>query len=94
MKYLIDLGINQNIIDKIIEANGNAITLTLESNEENITNVINYLRYIGIKNIEQLLIYEIDFFLQDLEKVKEKLKKEDYEKIFYINSDWSYIETL
>lgn len=94
MNYLIDLGIKKDTIDKIIDINGDAITLSLESNEENITNIINYLKQIGIKNVEQLLIYEIDFFLQDIEEVKEKLKKEDYEKIFYINSDWYYIETL
>ena len=94
MNYLIDLGINKKTKEKIIDINGDAIALSLESNKENITNIINYLKYINIRNIEELLTYEIDFFLQDYEKVKEKLKKEDYEKIFYINSDWSYIETL
>ena len=94
MNYLIDLGISKKTIDEIIDINGEAIICAIERNEENITNIISYLKQIGIKNTEQLLTYEIDFFLKDFEEVKEILKKEDYEKIFYVNSDWSYIETL
>lgn len=94
MNYLMDLGIKQETIDRIIELNSGAIIITFECNEENITNIINYLRYVGIKNIDDLLIYETDFFLKDFEEVKRKIRREDYETIYNINQDWIYIEEI
>lgn len=94
MKYLIELGINQETINKIIETNSESISMSFECNQENITNIINYLRYIGIKNIDQLLIYEVDFFLKDFEEVKKIIRREDLETIYNINKDWTYIEEI
>ena len=94
MNYLIDLGIKQETIDRIIELNSGAIIITFECNQEKITNIINYLKYVGIKNIDDLLIYEVDFFLKDFEEVKRKIKIEDYETIYNINQDWAYIEEI
>ncbi len=94
MNYLIDLGIKQETIDRIIELNSGAIIITFECNQEKITNIINYLKYVGIKNIDDLLIYEVDFFLKDFEEVKRKIRIEDYETIYNINQDWAYIEEI
>lgn len=94
MNYLINLGISEETLNKIIEVNGNAIILSIECNEESITNIINYLKYIGIKNIEDLLIYEIDFFLNDFEEIKKKLRRENVMDIYNINMDFTYIEKI
>ena len=94
MKYLIDLGISEETLNKIIEVNDEAIELSIECNEKNITNIINYLKYIGIKNINDLLIYEIDFFLNDFEEIKKKLRRENVVDIYNINNDFTYIEKL
>ena len=94
MNYLINLGISEETLNKIIEINDEAIILSIECNEENITNIINYLRYIGIKNIEDLLIYEIDFFLNDFEEIKKKLRRENAIDIYNINTNYTYIEKL
>ena len=94
MNYLIDLGIKQETIDRIIELNSGAIIITFECNQEKITNIIKYLKYVGIKNIDDLLIYEVDFFLKDFEEVKRKIRIEDYETIYNINQDWAYIEEI
>ena len=94
MNYLINLGINDKTINEIIEKNGEAIIPTFECNQEKITDIINYLKYVGIKNIDDLLIYEVDFFLKDLEEVKKKIRVENFETIYKINSDWMYIEEL
>lgn len=94
MKYLINLGISEETLNKIIEVNDEAIELSFECNEESITNIINYLKYIGIKNIEDLLIYEIDFFLNDFEEIKKKLRRENIMDIYNINMDFTYIEKL
>ncbi len=92
MNYLLDLGFNNETINKILEINGDAISLSFECNEENITNIINYLKKIGIKNIDQILIYEVDFFLNNFEEVKRKIN--NYEIIDNINEDYAYVENL
>lgn len=94
MKYLIELGISEETIKKILEINSEAISISFECNEENITNIINYLKYVGIKNIEDLLIYEVDFFLKDFEEVKKLIRMEDRETIYNINQDWINIEDI
>lgn len=94
MNYLIDLGISEETINQIIEVNDEAIIPSFEYNEENITNIINYLKYVGIKNIEDLLIYEVDFFLKDFEEVKKLIRMEDRETIYNINQDWINIEDI
>lgn len=94
MNYLLELGFNNETINKILEINGDAISLSFECNEANITNIINYLKYIGIKNIDKLLIYEVDFFLNDFEEIKRKIRYENYEIINSINEDYAYIENL
>lgn len=94
MNYLLDLGIKRKTLDKITEKNGEAISLSIECNEKNITNIIKHLKNIGIKNIDDLLIYEIDFFLNDFEIIKNRIKINDYEKIYNINTDWTYIEEI
>lgn len=94
MNYLLELGFSNDIINKILEVNGDAISLSFECNEENIRNIINYLKYIGIKNIDKILIYEVDFFLNDFEEIKRKIRYENYEVIQNINSDYTYIESL
>jgi len=92
MNYLLDLGFNNETINKILEINGDTISLSFECNEENITNIINYLKKIGIKNIDQILIYEVDFFLNNFEEVKRKIN--NYEIIDNINEDYAYVENL
>ena len=94
MSYLLDLGFSNETIDEILKVNGEAISLSFECNEESISNIINYLNYIGIRNIDDLLIYEVDFFLNDFEDVKSMIKNEDYDIINSINNDYTYIENL
>lgn len=94
MNYLMNLGIDKETIDEIIEKNGNAIIPSFEYNEEKITNIINYLKYVGIKNIRELLIYEVDLFLRDFDKIKRKIRVEDFETIYNINGDYTYIEEI
>lgn len=94
MNYLLELGINKNSLEKIINHNGEAIYFSIESNVENITNIINYLKSINIKNIDELLIYEIDFFLNNYEDIKNKITKYDIDKINNINNDCTYIENI
>ncbi len=94
MNYLMNLGFSEEIINKIIKQNGDAIIPSFECNKDNIVNIINYLKYIGIRNIDQLLVYEVDLFLKDYEEIKKKIRVEDFETIYNINNDWIYVENI
>ena len=94
MKYLTNLGIKEETLDKIIKQNGDAIELSIECNEENITNIILFLKKIGIQNIDYLLIYEFDIFLTDFEIIKSKLMECSNEIIDTINNDFTFIEEI
>ena len=94
MKYLINLGIKEKTLDKILKQNGDAIELSIECNKENITNIILFLKQIGIQNIDSLLIYEIDIFLTNFEIIKSKLIQCDKETINAINEDFTFIEEI
>ena len=89
MDYLIELGIDSSTIDEIIENNGSGIVLSFENNRENIINIINYFNDIGIFNIDELLIYETDVFLESFDSIKKRITKD---LVNYINDDYIFVE--
>ena len=86
--------IDENLLDEIIKYNDESIVFSLESNKDNIKKVIDYLESIGIKNIEELLKYEIDIFLHDLRFIKKKIHPDDIDLINNINDDCTFIEEI
>lgn len=93
MNFLNNLGISNETIKNIIKYNDESIKLTIECNEKNITKIINFFKEIGIKNIDELLTYEIDIFLKDYDLLKYQIIKSDIEKIVEnINQDYTAIE--
>lgn len=91
MEFIKELNIDENTLNRIIEQNSESIIYTLETNKEKIKEIIDYLKKIEIKPINELLIYEFDFFLMDINTIKNKLNKEIIENI---NDDYIYIEEL
>lgn len=91
MEFIKELNIDENTLKKIIEQNGEAIIYTLETNKKDIKEIIDYIKKIGIKPINELLIYEFDFFLMDINKIKNKLNNELIEDI---NNDYISVEEL
>ena len=91
MEFIKELNIDENTLKKIIGQNGEAIIYTLETNKEDIKEIIDYIKKIGIKPINELLIYEFDFFLMDINKIKNKLNNELIEDI---NNDYICVEEL
>ena len=92
MNNLKELGINNNTIERIINNNSESIIFTIENNIENIREIINYMKQIGIYNIDELLVYEIDYFLLDINILKEKINNQEI--IDNINNDCTYIEKI
>jgi len=65
----------------MLSTNSNVIVDSLVVSSDNCIKVIRYLREIGITNIEDLLLYRIDLFIQRLSKVKERIEKMDIPKL-------------
>lgn len=91
MEFIKELNIDENTLNRIIEQNSESIIYTIETNKESIKEIIDYLKKIGIKPINELLIYEFDFFLMDINSIKNKLNNEVIENI---NNDYIYVEDL
>ncbi len=91
MDFLIDLNIKKDTIENIKKLKGNNIEIDIKSNKEEITNIINYFKKLGINNIDELLIYELDTFFQDYDYIKENITSNTVEQI---NDDYTYIENL
>ena len=91
MEFIKELNIDENTLKKIIEQNSESIIYTLETNKESIKKIIDYIKKIGIKPINELLIYEFDFFLMDINEIKNKLNNELIEDI---NNDYICVEEL
>lgn len=91
MEFIKELNIDENTLKKIIEQNGEAIIYTLETNKKDIKEIIDYIKKIGVKPINELLIYEFDFFLMDIDSIKNKLNNELIENI---NNDYICVEEL
>lgn len=90
---LLEYGINKTTIDKIKEID--FLKYDFEVNIEDTINIINYLKNINIKNIDDLLLNSPDFFFKTKEDVEEMFNKKDINEIVrLINEDYSNIKLL
>jgi hypothetical protein len=63
--------------------------------EYNVKEVINYFKEIGIKPIEELILYKIEIFTKDIEIVKEAFNKYNIKDIVsLINEDITNIDMV
>jgi len=92
MNLIKELNIDENILKRIIDINDESIIYTIENNLNEIKTSIDYLNKIGIKPINELLIYEIDYLIEP-ERIKQ-IKKDNTELINSINNDYIYIENI
>lgn len=95
MKFLLDLGISNETLEKIQTNNSEQLMLDSEWNIDRVTESIEYLREIGITNIDKLLINRFDIVLRGRESLEESFSKMNQEKIVdMINSDIKYVYYL
>lgn len=69
MDFLIDNGISQNVIVEIEDNNEDSLVYNFICNWKNVVLVLEYFKSIGIKSIDRLLIYKLEIFLVDYERV-------------------------
>ena len=67
MNFLLDLGIKQNTINSIKTKYDEGVIDNFRTEEDNVEEVINYFRKIGIVDIDNLLIFDLTIFTKDID---------------------------
>ena len=73
--FLKDANITDDTIIEIMKNNNEASLFNLSCNDEDAIQIINYMRNIGVTNIDELLIYRIDIFFITFEQFIKRLSK-------------------
>ena len=89
MDYLVENGISNETINSLKKKYPQNIIDLLEFNYLNVTEVINYLKSIGIttSNIERLFFVNIDVFFKSLDSLKEKISRFEQDKLAIVLND-------
>ena len=91
--FLIVSGIKKQTIDELKENPSNMYDLSV--NKEECVKIISYLKLIGIKNIDELLLNSLGLFFKTKEEVAQMFLKKDLLKMVeLINKDSSNIDLL
>ena len=95
MKFLLDKGISQEVIDKLRIKYDESILDIVDLEEGNVVEVIDYLKSIGVKDIETLLIYNISIFTTEVDEIKAAFEKQNIPAfVDEINDDITIIDML
>ena len=81
MNFLLDLGIKQNTINSIKTKYDEGVIDNFRTEEDNVEEVINYFRKIGIVDIDNLLIFDLTIFTKDIDYVKECFNKHNLKEV-------------
>ena len=87
--FLNNCGLSDVEIKQIEEVNTDFNLYNLNSNEFDVVKMIEYLSKNGIKNIKQILMYNIDIFFTSFEKFKDKFDKKDKKIVSIINMEYN-----
>jgi len=87
MRNLLNIGIKQETIDKMIEKNGEIIISNLDHNYKNVYKMINIMSIFKIEDINNLLINYTPIFTVDYENAINALSKTNKQTIEEINED-------
>lgn len=93
--FLKECNIEDKTIEEIKRKQSPSFLFDLNCNEEECIKIINYLKGMGINNIDELLLYESEIFFKTKKNVEKALSKCDIEELVeLINEDTSNIEEL
>ena len=95
LEFLCDFGISSSTIKVLEDNNYDSILYSLKTNEFEIGKIINYLKEIGIKDIEGLLINNTELFFKTFREFDKVLGKYDKLQLAeFINNDIDNIGLL
>ena len=95
LDFLKEHNISEITIEKLKKTQSPSLLFDLICNDEECVKIINYLKEIGIKNIDELLIYETELFFKNKNKIELAFSKHNInELVELINQDYEEIEVL
>ncbi len=95
LDFLKNFGIDNEVITNIYANNTSESIYNLKCDQKNCVEIINYLKELNIKVIDDLLIYKIGLFLEKKEELAKKFSKFNIPVIVsYINDDYVVIEEV
>ena len=95
MKFLLEEGFTQELIDKLILKYDEGILDIFQIEKNNVIDNIRYLKQLGIKRLEELILFRIELFTKDPEEIKEAFDKPNWKEIVEeINEDVLYIDKV
>lgn len=83
LDFLKECNISSNSIDRLLKEKYPSELYDLESNKKECTKIINYLKEIGITNIEELLVNKTELFYKTKRYIENKLSR--YDQKIYVN---------
>lgn len=93
--FLKKVNISDAVLIDMIKNNNEAILFDLSCNEDDAIEIINYMRNIGITNIDELLIYRVDIFVLTFEQFIKRLSKFNIPVLInLINDDYTKIDII
>lgn len=93
--FLRDANISETTIEKLYNEYNSSTIFDLSCNEDDCVKIINYFRELGILNIEELLLYEIDVFKMNFLKLVKKFSNFNIPLfVNTINDDYVAIEHI
>ena len=95
MDFLIDEEITVDKINNIEDSNDMGLIYNFICQNKNALAVLRYFKEIGITSIDRLLIYKLEIFLVDVEKIKKAFNEYDASVLVQlINEDINAINFL
>ena len=93
--FLKKCGISSATLDEILKVNVDANIYNFSCNQDEAVKIIDFLKNIGIKEIDALLIHKIDLFFMTLDDIMLMFDKNDINLVVKkINEDYLYIDNL
>ncbi len=95
MNFLLDCGISEEALKKILLNNSEQMVDDAEWNIERVVSSINYLKEIGIEVVDKILINRFDIVLRGKEELEKDFDKLNLKQLVeMINKDIKYIYYL
>ena len=93
--FLLELGYSNELIGEIIRFNGENTYANLCFNSDEVIEIIDYLKELGINCISELLIYKIDIFFEDINELNTIISGSNTkDKVDLINNDFTNVDLL
>lgn len=92
--FLLECNISEETLDELYDMHSFQL-FDLSCNSEEIIKIINYLRNIGIVNIEELLINETELFYKSKKWIESKISKYNISDfVSKVNNNYEDIEII